>query len=95
MSHPIDVEPADLRHVASVLDSATSAIELDVSTLESTLGPLSASWTGEASEAYQDAQSAWNDSMRHLRSLLGAISTMADAAADSYDKVDEGVAASF
>ncbi|MFV0286226.1 MAG: WXG100 family type VII secretion target [Demequina sp.] len=52
------------------LNAALAQIEQELADLDERVTTLRAAWTGEASDAYDVAQSDWTTSLTHMRDLL-------------------------
>lgn len=68
---------------------ARAAIGNELSGLSSTAARLSGQWTGEANEAFNDAQVRWDDAFQKLTAILDSTTQALDAAAQQYARAEK------
>jgi early secretory antigenic target protein ESAT-6 len=62
-----------LDDTAADISTSSSRLAQRLADLESDLQPLQADWTGEASQAYQQARAEWHAALDELGRLLSAV----------------------
>ena len=94
MTH-IAFDTDKLDELGDNLDAAALKIDNDLMRLDLELLKLSASWTGEAQLAYEQAQSRWTESMRELQRIIVAASQVCDFAIDTYETTEDSIEQKF
>ncbi|MCT2587404.1 WXG100 family type VII secretion target [Actinophytocola gossypii] len=80
----IKVTFGGLEAASASITSNAQKVQGSLDDLKSYLQPLVATWTGEASEAYQNHQRQWDTAAADLQQVLAAIGTAVQRAADDY-----------
>lgn len=80
----IKVSYATLLAAQADIRASLAGIREKLDTLERTLAPIAAGWTGEASQFYRDKQRQWDTAAEELSALLGTIGTAVGQAHDNY-----------
>jgi ESAT-6 family protein len=89
------VDHAGLAATTDDLMSIVDRIDARLQTLGRELGPLRASWVGDAQEAYVVAQARWDAAVREMRDLLRGTAQQVAAADDAYRAADARGARAF
>ncbi|MDR6689535.1 WXG100 family type VII secretion target [Microbacterium sp. 1154] len=81
------------RHEALLvsLRVATNAIGAELDALERKANTLRSSWSGEARDAYDEAQNAWSACMRGFHGVLSDTNIVAASAGDSLRQAEQAV----
>lgn len=81
------------RHEALLvsLRAATTTIGVEVEALERKANTLRSSWSGEARDAYDEAQNAWSACMRVFHGVLSDTNIVAASAGDSLRQAEQAV----
>ena len=82
------VSVARLRETSGHIQSAVAAMRTQLADLESDAGPLVATWSGAAREAYQERQSIWRQASDDLVSILNQIRVALDESAADYESTE-------
>lgn len=77
-------DPDALHATAARLADATAAIRQRLDDLDAEAGTLIGSWSGEAAEAYRQAQQEWNVSLNRMNRILHSATRATDASAVRY-----------
>lgn len=91
----LKVDHARMQQTADDLMAIVSAIDARLHDLERELGPLRASWVGEAQEAYAAAKRRWDTAIAEMRDLLHRTSQLVTSADGEYRRADARGARSF
>ncbi len=67
------VDPRRLAEVSDRIQGAITALNSQLDQLETAAGPLVATWSGEAQQAYQQRQQTWRQTSAELATMLQAI----------------------
>lgn len=70
---------------------AGAQIQQTLDQLDAALLSLAASWTGEASDAHQSAQEAWNRSAQQMNEILSSFANALEEAHDSFSDAQRQV----
>jgi early secretory antigenic target protein ESAT-6 len=79
---------AALAEAAQTIQSTYNNLNTKLTDLEGQLKPVVASWTGSASENYQQQQAKWNSAQTDLNTVLQAIGKAVEAAHDAYSQTE-------
>lgn len=81
------------RHEALLvsLRAATNAIGAELDALERQAVTLRSSWSGEARDAYDDAQNAWSACMQVFHGVLSDTNIVAASAGESLRQAEQAV----
>jgi early secretory antigenic target protein ESAT-6 len=79
---------AALAEAAQTIQSTYNNLNTKLTDLEGQLKPVVASWTGSASENYQQQQAKWNSAQSDLNTVLQAIGKAVEAAHDAYSQTE-------
>jgi early secretory antigenic target protein ESAT-6 len=85
---PILVTFAAINEAATDTDSIASQIEQQLSDLKSYIGPLVATWSGEASADYQALQARWDASAGDLNQVLRQMAQALRTAGENYQSTE-------
>ncbi len=84
MPDGIKVTFGGLEAAAGSISTQAGKVQSSLDDLKSYLQPLVATWTGTASEQYQAHQAQWDKAAADLQSVLAAIGTAVQRAAEDY-----------
>ncbi len=73
------------------LRAATNAIEAKLDALEYEVATLRSSWTGDAHDAFDEAQNRWSTCMRVLHGVLSDANIVAESAGESLREAEQAV----
>ncbi|HEX4787033.1 MAG TPA: WXG100 family type VII secretion target [Actinospica sp.] len=79
---------AALAEAAQTIQSTYNNLNTKLTDLENQLKPVVSSWTGTASENYQQQQAKWNSAQQDLNTVLQAIGKTVEAAHDAYTQTE-------
>ncbi|RLP82434.1 WXG100 family type VII secretion target [Mycetocola lacteus] len=91
----MSVQTAQVGALSQQIRGGAQGIKSELDRLESEVGRLRASWSGEAQNAYDDAQRRWNASLTEMQQLLERISSSTDQIAQTYTQTDKSAAGRF
>jgi early secretory antigenic target protein ESAT-6 len=89
MSPKITFDTEQITGTSDRLATASRGIQTELETLEAEALKLMGSWSGEAREAYREAQMKWSASLVEMRRILDRASTAGHAAAGRYGSIKE------
>ena len=84
-------DPDAMRASVRSLDAALEGIASELSGLTALLNFLADEWSGEAAQAYANAQNQWNDGMEALRLTLAEAVRALQACATLYEDTERSV----
>ena len=84
----IKVDFGALSSAAGDIGNQAGKIQSELDNLKSRLTPVIAQWGGGASENYQAAQRAWDESAAGLQQVLAQIATAVQSATDAYQAAE-------
>jgi 6 kDa early secretory antigenic target len=84
MGQKLRFDPDALQGTAGRLAEAMAGIQSRIDALEAEASTLIGSWSGEAADAYRQAQQEWTVSLRNLNAVLGSASRATEASAVRY-----------
>ena len=84
----IKVTFAEIQQASQDITNSSNTVEQHLSDLKGKIAPIVADWTGDASEAYQDAQRRWDQAAADFQSTLQAIGIAVRQAADGYESAE-------
>ncbi|WP_033436748.1 WXG100 family type VII secretion target [Saccharothrix sp. NRRL B-16314] len=87
-TNQIKVSFAELGNAANDISSQASKVQSELDNLKDRLNPVIAQWQGGASEAYQQAQTAWDQSAAGLQQVLAQVGTAVAAATEAYQAAE-------
>lgn len=91
----MSVDPAQVAALAAQIRSGATGIKHELETLESEVGKLRSSWSGESQAAYDQAQQKWTKSLAEMQQLLEQIATRTDEMGSQYTQKDKSAAGRF
>ncbi|AYF99458.1 WXG100 family type VII secretion target [Protaetiibacter intestinalis] len=91
----MSVDPAQVSALAAQIRNGASGIKSQLDTLESEVGKLRASWSGEAQTSYDQAQAKWTKSLGEMQQLLEQIASKTDEISSQYTQTDKSAAGRF
>ncbi len=89
------VRPEHVTALSGQIRSGANGIRSELEALDSKVGALRASWSGQAQESYDVAQREWTQSLTELQQLLEQIATKTDQIAQGYSAADRASAQRF
>jgi early secretory antigenic target protein ESAT-6 len=84
----IKVTFAEIQQASQDVTSAANTVGGHLDTLKSKIAPIVADWTGDAAEAYQNAQRTWDAAAKDFKETLEAIGIAVRQAADGYQDAE-------
>jgi len=84
-----------LHQAGSDIQKAISKLESELSQLEQDAGPLVATWSGAAKEAYAARQKRWQSASQDLQHILRSIKGAVDASAHDYQDTERKAQSRF
>lgn len=78
-----------LRAAGEVFTAKGSSLSGRVGAMETTLGSLTATWTGDASAAYASYQTSWNQSADDVAESFTSIGTALATMADNFRATED------
>lgn len=91
----MSVNPAQVTALAGQIRSGSNNIKSTLENLESEVNKLKGAWSGEALEAYNQAQQKWTASVSEMQQLLTQIAGKTEEIAQQYTKTDSSAAGRF
>jgi len=85
----VNVTPADLAKASQSVQQTVQDIQSQMRSLQSAVDPLSASWKGQAYQAFQQLMQRFQDDGTKLTQALQAIGEAIDANNKSYTATEE------
>lgn len=85
----IKVDFGHLSSAAGEISSQAAKIQSELDNLKDRLAPVIAQWDGGASESYQAAQRAWDESAAGLQQVLAQVGTAVQSATDAYQAAEQ------
>jgi 6 kDa early secretory antigenic target len=89
------VRPEHVTALSGQIRSGANGIRSELENLESKVGALRASWSGQAQESYDVAQRQWSQSLTELQQLLDQIATKTDQMSQEYSASDRASSQRF
>lgn len=86
---------AEIETAAADINSTSGRINSLLSDLKSHIQPMAASWEGESSTAYQQAQQKWDRAADELNTILATIAQTVRSSNDRMADVNRQAAASW
>ncbi|TQM82547.1 early secretory antigenic target protein ESAT-6 [Saccharothrix saharensis] len=87
-TNQIKVDFGALSSASGDITNQAGKIQSELDNLKSRLAPVIAQWEGGASESYQAAQRAWDESAAGLQQVLAQIGTAVQSATDAYQAAE-------
>ena len=87
-TNQIKVDFGALSSAAGDISSQAGKIQSELDNLKSRLSPVIAQWEGGASESYQVAQQAWDESAAGLQQVLAQIGSAVASATEAYQAAE-------
>jgi WXG100 family type VII secretion target len=84
-----------LQQAGADIDKALNALRTQLDQLERDAGPLVATWTGAAREAYSQRQAVWRAASEDLQGILRQIKVAVDDSAQDYLETERLAAQRF
>ncbi|QIM19346.1 WXG100 family type VII secretion target [Leucobacter coleopterorum] len=84
----MSVETARIDALSQDIAGGSNAIQSELDKLESAVGALRSSWSGEAQLAYDTAQRQWTESLNNMKALLDRISNGTRQIGQDYSSSD-------
>jgi early secretory antigenic target protein ESAT-6 len=81
----IKVTFAEIQQASQDVTNAANTVGGHLDTLKSKIAPIVADWTGDAAEAYQNAQRNWDAAAKDFKETLEAIGVAVRQAGDGYE----------
>ncbi len=91
----MSVTPGQVAALSKQIAQGAQGIRSELDRLESEVGKLRSSWSGEAQQQYDEAQRRWNKSVAELQQLLQQISAKTDEMSQQYVSRDKSSAGRF
>lgn len=89
----LKVNFAGLSTAAADIQASAAAIEARLGELDSSLQPLRANWSGEASSSYEAAKARWTQAITDMKALLADVGRAVSASGDDYQSTEQHNAA--
>lgn len=87
------VDFGGLATASADIASSAGAVESLLDDLERSLQPLRSGWSGEASEAYEQARVQWSAALTDMKELLARIGAAVSTSGEEYLRVERANAA--
>jgi len=91
----MSVNPAQVSALAGQIRTGSNNIKSTLENLESEVNKLKGAWSGEALEAYNQAQQKWTASVNEMQQLLTQIAGKTEEISQQYTKTDSSAAGRF
>ena len=91
----MSVNPAQVTALAGQIRTGSQNIRSTLDNLESEVNKLKGAWSGEALEAYNQAQRTWSTSVSEMQQLLTQIAGKTEEIAQQYTHTDSSAAGRF
>ncbi len=85
----IKINESAVRAAADVFTTKGTSLRARVDSIESTQGSLTATWTGEAANAYAAYQTSWSESAAGVAESFTSIGTALTAIADNFRSTED------
>ncbi|MBU1588496.1 MAG: WXG100 family type VII secretion target [Actinobacteria bacterium] len=89
------VKTAEVQRLSADMSGHAKNIQSALTDLESKVGALLGSWSGEAQSNYHDAQRKWAKAAAEMQQILTTIGQKTSEMANTYDSGDKRSAARF
>jgi 6 kDa early secretory antigenic target len=77
-----------LATAAADIQSGATHIESQLNDLDSSLAPLRANWSGEASAAYEAARAKWTSAITDMKALLADVGRAVSTSGEDYQSTE-------
>ncbi|MEV6608271.1 WXG100 family type VII secretion target [Kutzneria sp. NPDC051319] len=84
----IKVTFAEIQQASQDVTNAANTVGSHLETLKGKIAPIVADWTGEAAEAYQNAQRNWDAAAKDFQETLQAIGVAVRQAGEGYESAE-------
>jgi 6 kDa early secretory antigenic target len=91
----MSVNPAQVSALAGQIRTGSQNIKSTLEHLESEVNKLKGAWSGEALEAYNQAQQKWTASVTEMQQLLTQIAGKTEEISQQYTQTDNSAAGRF
>lgn len=91
----MSVRPEQVTALSNEIRTGANGIRSELDRLESEVGKLRSAWSGEAQNAYDQAQAKWSKSLTELQQLLEQIASKTDQMSQEYVSRDNSSARRF
>lgn len=91
----LNVNHGQLETASQDLRTASKSISDRLDSLETSLAPLQAGWTGEAKESYRAAKAQWDLAITEMNALLMQAAAKVQTSNEEYRAADRRGAARF
>ena len=91
----MSVNPAQVSALAGQIRTGSNNIKSTLENLESEVNKLKGAWSGEALEAYNQAQQKWTASVNEMQQLLTQIAGKTEEISQQYTSTDKSAAGRF
>jgi WXG100 family type VII secretion target len=91
----MSVNPAQVTALAGQIRTGSQNIRTTLDQLESEINKLKGAWSGEALEAYDQAQRKWTGSVNEMQQLLTQIAGKTEEISQQYTSTDKSAAGRF
>jgi 6 kDa early secretory antigenic target len=91
----MSVNPAQVSALAGQIRTGSNNIKSTLENLESQVNKLKGAWSGEALEAYNQAQVKWTASVTEMQQLLTQIAGKTEEISQQYTQTDNSAAGRF
>lgn len=91
----MSVNPAQVTALAGQIRTGSQNIRTTLDSLESEINKLKGAWSGEALEAYDQAQRKWTSSVNEMQQLLTQIAGKTEEISQQYTSTDKSAAGRF
>lgn len=91
----MSVNPAQVSALAGQIRNGSNNIKSTLDGLESEVNKLKGAWSGEALEAYNQAQRKWTASIGEMQQLLTQIADKTEQISQQYTQTDSSAANRF
>ena len=89
MSHVFEVVTGELDSAGAEVLASAGRLEAIIEGLIAYLEPMSATWTGEAANAYQGVQARWNDCAATIIEMQRTLGDGLGVLATNYDETEQ------
>lgn len=91
MPSAIDVHLDGMAFTAQDIRTYATNMQQELDGLTASLNVLASQWSGEAHDAYREAQMKWNELMGASTQTLNSAASQIDAAIDAYKEAEAAV----